>query len=110
MDKPKLNSSDEAKAARAVILSYESFMLAVWIWNYMGDTTLAEKRQIVQTLRSQPKSVWEYVKEARACFPNPTNAQWKDCVRATGFPVPPEEELSDVIKMKLNLGEEDVKT
>ena len=105
-----INQSEEAKAARAILMSYESFMLALWIWNYMGDTTLTEKRKIVETLRTQPVSVWNYVQHAKPMFPNPLDPKWRECIKATGFPAlgeepSSEEELSDVIKMKLNLKE-----
>lgn len=89
-------------------MNYESFMLAVWIWNYMTDTSLAEKRKIVKTLRSQPLTVWEYVKHSKPSFPPPTDEIWKECIKATGFPALESDdlsssELSDDIKTKLNL-------
>jgi len=62
------------------IVDYEQFILALWIWNYLRDTPIEDKRRAIQLIQNQNKDIWEYVRGTTMKLPDPRDAKFKECL------------------------------
>lgn len=61
-------------------ISYEHFMLALWMWNYLKGSTPFEKKQAIRMILDQKKSIWEYVRDTTMKLADPRDSQFQECI------------------------------
>ena len=75
--------SEELQVARATIANYESFIIAVYLWNYAQALTLEEKKGVSQHIKAQPGSIFEKNPDLTMKLPSPTHPAFADCIEAS---------------------------
>lgn len=73
--------SAEVQTARAMIGNYETFVIAIWLYNYVGDWSLEEKKAAAILLKTQERSILKNMDIAPK-LPNPANPKFAQAFEA----------------------------
>lgn len=77
--------SPEVQIARSTIHSYESFLIAIYLFNYAPELSLDEKKSVAKLLRDPRNGFWKRVEESTMKIPSPNHPRFKELFEAVGW-------------------------